>query len=52
MPGAKFTLNTNDAKRQAHLKKYSAIEQKVRDAIRNGTKVIDSPKAEKDTMGL
>ena len=52
MPGAKFTLNNNDLKRQAHREKYSQIEQKVRAAIRDGSKVVDSPKAEKDTMGL
>ena len=52
MPGAKLTLNTNDAKRDAHRKKYSDIEQKVRAAIRNGAKVKDSPKAERETMGL
>jgi len=52
MPGAKFTLNARDSKRQAHRKKYSQIEQEVRAAIRNGTKVVDSAKADKDTMGL
>ncbi|MDP6542870.1 MAG: hypothetical protein QGH60_02700 [Phycisphaerae bacterium] len=52
MPGAKLTLNDRDRKRQAHREKYSQLEQKVRTAIRNGTKVVDSPKAEKETMGL
>ena len=50
--GAKLTLYTIDRKRQAHRDKYFQIEQKVRAAIRSGSKVIDSPKAEKDTMGL
>ncbi|MBC8372747.1 MAG: hypothetical protein H8E53_04070, partial [Planctomycetes bacterium] len=52
MPGAKLTLNDRDRKRRAHREKYSAIEQKVRAAIRGGTKVIDSHKAENNTMGL
>ena len=52
MPGADLVLYTNDRKRRAHRDKYSKIEQEVRKAIRNGTKVVDSAKADKDTMGL
>ena len=52
MPGAKFILGRIDGRRQAHHEKYLQIEQEVRQAIRNGTKVMDSPEADKDTMGL
>ena len=50
MPG--FVPYKKDRKRQAHHKKYSEIEQKVRQAIREGTKVMDFDKVSDETMGL
>ncbi|MCP4785728.1 MAG: hypothetical protein GY903_25180 [Fuerstiella sp.] len=52
MPGRELLLHAIDRRRQAHRKKYSDIEQKVRAAIRNGTKVMDSESAEDGTRGL
>lgn len=45
MPGFS-TLHPADARRKEHNEKYQRIEQKVRAAIRNGTKVMDTDHAE------
>ena len=50
MPG--FVPFEQDRKRQAHYEKFAGIEQEVRQAIRNGAKVMDSDAAANDTMGL
>jgi hypothetical protein len=51
MPGF-ATLHRNDEKAKAHYEKYRRFEQQVREAIREGGKVYDSPEAEAETMGL
>jgi len=51
MPGFS-TLHPGDEKARAHLEKYSRIEQQVREAIRQGRKIYDSPDADPSTTGL
>ncbi len=51
MPGF-GRLHPHDQKRREHFLKYRRIEQEVRDAIRSGRKVYDSPEADGATMGL
>ena len=51
MPGFSV-LHPRDEKARAHYEKYRAFEAKVREAIRTGGKVYDSPEADAVTMGL
>ena len=51
MPGFSV-LHPRDEKAKAHYEKYRALEAKVREAIRKGEKVYDSPEADPETLGL
>ena len=51
MPGFS-TLHSSDEKRRAHYEKYRKTEQQMRAAIRNGTKLMDSPETDNTPAGL
>jgi len=51
MPGFS-KLHPGDRKARAHYDKYRSIERKVREAVRKGEKVYDSPATDPETAGL